>query len=90
MSAVRATPYLYSQDQICSLMNAAASLVPTTRAETFRTLIGLLAVTGMRAGEAIRADVTDLDLDAHTLTIRNTKFGKTRLLPLHPSAIDRT
>ena len=88
MHTVRATPYLYSQDQICALMNAATRLVPKTRAATFRTLIGLLAVTGMRAGEAIRADVTDLDLDAQTLTVRGTKFGKTRLLPLHPSAAD--
>lgn len=88
MSTVRATPYLYSQNQICALMNAAAGLVPKSRAATFRMLIGLLAVTGMRAGEAIRADVTDLDPDAQTMMVRNTKFGKTRLLPLHSSAVD--
>jgi len=58
------------------------------RAATFQTLIGLLAVTGMRAGEAIRADVGDLDLEAGTLTVRGTKFGKTRLLPLHASVVD--
>ncbi len=55
MRATRATPYLYSEDQIGALMNAAATLVPALRAVTFQTLIGLLAVTGMRAGEAIRA-----------------------------------
>jgi integrase/recombinase XerD len=88
MGSTRATPYLYSEDQICALMNAAADLVPSVRAATFQTLIGLLAVTGMRAGEAIRADVGDLDLDARTLTVRGTKFGKSRLLPLHASVID--
>jgi len=88
MRTVRATPYLYSEDQIRALINAAASLVPEVRSATFRLLIGLLAVTGMRAGEAIRVDVTDLDLDAGTLTVRGTKFGKTRLLPLHPSVVE--
>jgi integrase len=88
MRTTRATPYLYSQDQIRALMNAAAGLTPQVRAATFQTLIGLLAVTGMRAGEATRADLTDLDLNAATLTVRGTKFGKTRLLPLHASVID--
>ena len=88
MRTTRATPYLYSQDQIRALMNAAAGLTPQMRSATFQTLIGLLAVTGMRAGEATRADATDLDLDAGTLTVRGTKFGKTRLLPLHASVVD--
>jgi integrase/recombinase XerD len=87
MRTTRATPYLYSEDQICALMNAAARLIPWVKAATFQTLIGLLAVTGMRAGEAIRADLTDLDLDAGTLTVRGAKFGKSRLLPLHPSVV---
>lgn len=89
MHTIRATPYLYSQDQICALMSAAAGLVPGVKSATFQTLIGLLAVTGMRAGEAIRADLTDLDLDAGTLTVRGTKFGKSRLLPLHTSVVDQ-
>ena len=88
MRTTRATPYLYSQDQICALMSAAARLVPQVKAATFQTLIGLLAVTGMRAGEAIRADLTDLDLDAGTLTVRGAKFGKSRLLPLHASVVE--
>jgi integrase/recombinase XerD len=53
---------------------------------TYQTLIGLLAVTGMRIGEAIRLDRADLDLAAGVITVRQSKFGKTRLLPLHPSA----
>ena len=88
MRTVRATPFLYSEDQIRALMDAAASLVPALKAATFRMLIGLLAVTGMRAGEAVRADVTDLNLDEATLTVRSTKFGKSRLLPLHVSVVD--
>lgn len=88
MRTARATPYLYSDDQVRALMDAAAGLAPQVRAATFQTLIGLLVVTGMRAGEAIRADVTDLDLDGGTLTVRGTKFGKTRLLPLHASVIE--
>lgn len=87
MRTTRATPYLYSGDQIRALMDAAAGLVPTVRSATFQTMIGLLAVTGMRAGEAVRADVTDLDLDAGTLTVRGTKFGKSRLLPLHATTV---
>ncbi|MEP6651320.1 MAG: tyrosine-type recombinase/integrase [Lapillicoccus sp.] len=87
-SPTRATPYLYSEDQVRALMNAAGRLVPATRSATFTTLIGLLAATGMRAGEALRANLTDLNLDAGTLTVRGTKFGKTRLLPLHPSTVD--
>lgn len=88
MGPTRSTPYLYSEDQICALIEVAADLVPSVRAATFQTLIGLLVVTGMRAGEATRADLTDLDLDGGTLTVRNTKFGKSRILPLHPSVID--
>ncbi len=88
MRTARATPYLYSQDQIAALMNVAAELSPQVRSATFQTLIGLLAVTGMRAGEATRVEVADLDTDAGTLTVRGTKFGKTRLLPLHVSVIE--
>ena len=88
MRTERATPYLYSDHQIHALMSAADGLVPAVKAATFQTLIGLLAVTGMRAGEAIRADLTDLDLDAGALTVRGTKFGKSRLLPLHSTAVD--
>jgi len=84
----RATPYLYSQQQIHALIDAAAQLVPAQRAATFQTLIGLLVVTGMRVGEVIRADVADLDLPAGALTVRGTKFGKSRRLPLHPSVVD--
>jgi integrase len=83
---LRATPFLYSDADITALIAAAASLRCPLRTATYQTLIGLLAVTGMRVGEAIRLDRADLDLAAGVITVRQAKFGKTRLLPLHPSA----
>jgi integrase len=84
----RATPYLYSDADITALVTAAGSLRTPLRRATFGTLIGLLAVTGMRVGEAIALDCDDLDLTAGLLTVRQAKFGKTRQLMLHPSTVD--
>jgi len=84
----RATPYLYSATDIAALIAAAASLRFPLRTATYQTLIGLLAVTGMRVGEAIRLDRPDADLDAGVLTICQSKFGKSRLVPLHPTTVD--
>jgi integrase len=86
---LRATPYLYSDysdADITALIAAAANLRFPLRTATYQALIGPLAVTGMRVGEAIRLDRADLDLAAGVITVRQSKFGKTRLLPLHPSA----
>ena len=85
---LRATPYLYSDADIVSLMNAAGALRPALRAATYRTLVGLLVVTGLRIGEAIRLDRDDLDGGNGLLTVRNSKFGKSREVPLHPSTIE--
>jgi integrase len=71
----RATPYLYSGAEVEALVQAAGGLRPRLRAATYQTLIGLLAVTGARAGEAIRLDDADLDRERALLTVRNTKFG---------------
>ena len=81
----RAVPYLYSDYDIAALMDATASLKGRLRQATYRTLIGLLAVTGMRVGEARRLDRCDVDLAEGTITVRHAKFDKARLLPLHPS-----
>jgi integrase len=81
----RATPYIYSQRQLAELLEATGTLSTPHRAATYRTLIALLAVTGMRIGEAIHLDHSDVDFKAELLLIRDTKFGKTRELPLHPS-----
>ena len=84
----RAAPFLYTNDQITALQTSARSLKSPLKAATYDTLIGLLAVTGMRVGEAIRLDRSDLDETTGLLTIRGTKFGKTRQIPLHASTID--
>jgi integrase/recombinase XerD len=83
----RVAPYLYSQDEITALMTAAAAIRTRLRAATYQTLIGLVAVTGMRAGEAIRLDQPDVDLQAGLATIRQSKFGKSRQLPLHATTV---
>jgi integrase len=63
-------------------------LASSHRVATFRTLIGVLAVTGMRRGEAIALDVSDFDRALGVLTVRHGKFDKARELPLHPSTVD--
>jgi len=83
----RAVPYLYTEQEIAALIAATGRLRGHLRRATYRTLIGLLAVTGMRVGEAIRLDRRDLDLANGLLTVRESKFGKSRELPLHPSTI---
>lgn len=83
----RATPYLYSDADITALIAATPFLRFPLRAATYQTLIGLLAVTGMRVGEAIRLDRADADLTDGVLTIRESKFGKSRLVPLHPTTV---
>jgi integrase/recombinase XerD len=83
----RATPYLYSPAEIGSLITAAADLRPGLRAATYQTLISLLAVTGIRIGEAIGLDDGDFDAGGELLVVRNAKYGKHRLVPLHPSAV---
>jgi integrase len=84
----RATPYLYSDADITALITATASLRTALRRATFATLIGLLAVTGMRVGEAIALDSGDVDVTAGRLLVRHGKFGKTRELVLHPTTVD--
>jgi len=84
----RVTPYIYTDDDLARLLDAAGRLRPASRAATYQTLIGLLAVTGMRVGEAIGLDRGDLDSEQGLLTIRHGKFGKARQLPLHESTVE--
>lgn len=83
----RSTPYLYAEADIGALMRAAATLRTPHRAATYATLLGLLAVSGMRVGEAIRLERGDVDVTHELLTVRNSKFGKSRLVPLHPTTV---
>lgn len=85
---LRASPYLYSDADIAALIGAAQSLSTPLRRATLATLIGLLAVTGIRVGEAIALDRADVDLAAGRLTVRFGKFGKARELALHASTVE--
>jgi len=83
----RARPYLYSDKEIERLLNCALQLPATDglRPWTYHCLLGLLSVAGMRIGEAIRLQLEDVDLELGVLTVRGTKFGKSRLVPIHRS-----
>ena len=81
----RANPYLSTDAQIAALIAAAATLRFPLRVATYQTLIALLAVTGMRIGEAISLNADDFDDDHGVLLVRKGKGGATRQLPLHPS-----
>ncbi|MGI8810334.1 MAG: tyrosine-type recombinase/integrase [Acidimicrobiales bacterium] len=81
----RPTPYLWSQEEICRLLEGARALRSPLRAATHEALFGLLATTGMRIGEAVGLDRDDVDLGAGVITIRQAKFDRSRLVPLHPS-----
>jgi integrase/recombinase XerD len=84
---MRARPYLYSEEEIGQLLKAAKSLRSThsLRCWTYYCLLGLLAVTGVRISEALNLQPKDVDWSEGLLTIRGVKFGKSRLVPLHPS-----
>jgi integrase/recombinase XerD len=84
----RATPYIYTDSEIAALIDATAMLRYPLLVSTYRTLLGLLAVSGLRVGEAIRLDTGDIDWERGLLIVRDTKFGKTRLVPLHSTTID--
>jgi integrase/recombinase XerD len=83
----RLAPHLYSGEDIAALMAATATIHSPFRAATHRTLIGLLAVTGMRIGEAIALDRDDVDLAAGLVTVRAGKWGAARELPLHDTTL---
>lgn len=83
----RPTPYLFSPDTISGLLDATVTLRPELRAVTHRALFGLLAVTGMRVGEAINVDRDDVNLADGVVSIRATKFNKSRQIPLHPTTV---
>jgi integrase/recombinase XerD len=86
-AAVRPRPYIYSDDEVQRLLTAAQQLPATggLRGPTYHCLFGLLCVTGLRISEAINLQPEDVDLAEGILTIRGTKFGKFRLVPIHRS-----
>jgi integrase/recombinase XerD len=86
-AARRPTPYLWSDADIRSLLDGTRRLNPPLRAATHETVLGLLAATGMRVSEAVGLRRYDLDLETGVITIRDAKFGRSRLIPLHDSTI---
>lgn len=84
----RRLPYLYSTGQVSQLMTATADVLsPALLAASVRILIGLLAATGLRSGEALSLDVEDLKVDESLLMVTG-KYAMQRLVPLHPTTVD--
>lgn len=86
----RRTPHIYSTAEVSALLRAAAALPPKEglRPQTYVTLLGLLASTGMRISEALHLTRADVDLAAGMLMVARTKFRKSRLVPLHASTVE--
>ncbi len=84
-TARRPTPYLWTDADIEALLAATWAMVSPLRAATHETLFGLLATTGMRVNEALALARDDIDLTAGVITIGDAKFGRSRLVPLHPT-----
>jgi integrase len=86
-STRRLTPHIYESREIEALLSAAARLPCTkgVRGATYATLFGLLAATGLRLSEALSLQRGDVDLTNSLLTLKKTKFARSRVVPLHPS-----
>lgn len=80
-------PFVFARADIELIMNQVGGFTPPLRAATYVTLIGLLAATGLRIGEAIKLDRTDIDWTTGVLRIRESKFGKSRLVPVSESTL---
>ena len=85
----RVTPHIYRDEEIAALVDAAGRIGPpsSVRGAVMQTLFGLIACTGLRISEALALTDADVDLKGAVLTIRRSKFGKSRLVPLDPSAV---
>jgi integrase len=86
----RLAPHIYSEQEIIDLLAAARHLGPSPglRGVTYETLFGLIASTGLRVSEAVHLLDADVDLKYGMLTIRQTKFAKSRQVPMHPSTVE--
>jgi integrase/recombinase XerD len=83
----RPIPYIYTEAQIVDLLTIAGTMTMPLSALTYPTLFGLIAVTGLRVGEAIGLDRADVDLETGLIVVRHAKFNKSRQLPLDPSTV---
>lgn len=86
----RPTPHIYTEAEVVDLLAAARRLPPpgTLRPATYETFFGLLAATGLRLSEALHLRCSDVDLVASHVTVRQAKWGKSRLVPLHPTVCE--
>ncbi|MBI5802592.1 MAG: tyrosine-type recombinase/integrase [Verrucomicrobia bacterium] len=84
---IRRPPHIYSAGQIRNLLARARQLSGQLRPHTMATLLGLLAATGLRIGEALRLDVRDVQIEEGWIVVRQSKYSRTRLVPLHSSAL---
>jgi len=87
--APRPTPYLYSPPQIRELLRRARRLSGPGQAQTYVTLLGLLACTGLRISEALGLRPADVDLAGGLLCVRESKYHKVRWVPLHATTVNR-
>lgn len=85
----RLAPHIYSEQEICDLLAATRRLAPQggLRPAIFETVFGLIAATGLRLSEALHLRCGDVDLDQGVLTVRNTKFRKSRHVPMHATVV---
>jgi integrase/recombinase XerD len=85
----RTTPYIFTDAEVASLLAVIPEVIASAfKACTYRMVIGLLACTGMRIGEVLGLHDTDIDEGARTLLVRESKFGKSRLVPVHATTVD--
>lgn len=85
----RLAPHIYSEQEICDLLAVAQHLAPQggLRPATYETIFGLIAATGLRLSEALHLRCGDANLEQGVLTVRNTKFRKSRHVPIHPTVV---
>ena len=81
----RLTPHIFTEQEVIDLLGAAKHLDPPLRGATYEALFGLIAATGLRVSEALRLLDADVDLHSGMLSVRQTKFSKSRYVALHPS-----
>jgi integrase len=86
----RLAPYIYTPQELSGLMQAAAKLNngKGLRPATMQNLFGLLSATGLRISEALHLSRADIDFGSNLLVVKETKFNKSRYVPLHPTVID--
>jgi integrase len=87
VTRVRRRAHIFSEEEMKTLLAKAISLSPLMRGKVIHAMIGLGASSGLRISEVVRLDKSDVNLEIGILTIRNSKFGKSRMVPIHSSVV---